>query len=371
MVPRIPEIEEINVIAVREFSVCAAKIDNFANQLQVRSILLTILSNMAHTLFALLQSWPRFSQMLEEKCLPEWIIPQRIHSLRSFPDTWILREDESGFGMSGSKRRKMASIIPWLLKEKVEQVAIIGGANSNHVVTAIQACCERGIRPVVFLLQGREGPKKGNAFLTNLLLGEDDIHWISRSEWNNVEEMAGKWANSQAVKTMVLPEGGACSAALPGAASLPLTWADETGRCPYNHVWMDSGTGISAIAAMLMCGKLGWDLSVQIVMMAGDEGFFENQLAKTQQWWEEVFRETAPIPCSYELHVPPTAKSFGSVNATVWAEVKRMGKEEGILADPVYTAKLLLTVRHKKRSMEGRHLVVHGGGGVGLLGFSG
>lgn len=324
---------------------------------------------MNEDLFGLLSPCPGFAQLLREKCLPEWIIPQRIHSLRSIPDTWILREDESGFGMSGSKRRKMASIIPWLNVEKVKQLAIIGGANSNHVVTALQACRERGIRPVAFLLQGRDGQKKGNAFLTNLLLGEDDIHWISRSDWNNVEEKAEKWAKSQIVKTMVLPEGGACSAALPGAATLPLTWADSSGQCPYDHIWMDSGTGISAISAMLMCGKLGWGFTLHIVMMAGDEAYFLSQLAQAQEWWEEVFEETAPIPCRYELHIPPTAKSFGSVNATVWADVKRIAREEGILADPVYTAKLLMTARGTMPELEGKHLVVHGGGGTGLLGF--
>lgn len=326
---------------------------------------------MNEDLFGLLRSWPGFAQLLQEKCLSEWIIPQRIHSLRSSPDTWILREDESGFGMSGSKRRKMASIIPWLNAEEVKQLAIIGGANSNHVVTALQACRERGIRPAAFLLEGREGPKKGNAFLTDLLLAEEDIHWIHRSEWNEVEQMAEEWVNRQMVKTVVLPEGGACAAALPGAATLPLTWADASGQCPYDHVWMDSGTGISAIAAMLMCGKLGWNLTLHVVMMAGDETFFQDELSTVQTWWEVVFDEAAPAPCHYKLHFPPTARSFGSVNATIWTEVKRIAREEGILADPIYTAKLLFTVKNLRATAEGRQLIVHGGGGTGLMGFSG
>ncbi|MDP5170880.1 MAG: hypothetical protein NWR72_11595, partial [Bacteroidia bacterium] len=254
---------------------------------------------MNNRLFPLLRSWPAFSQLMQEKCLPEWIIPQRIHALRSIPDSWILREDESGFGMSGSKRRKMASLIPWMLKEGVGQVVIIGGASSNHVVTALQACREYGIRPVAFLLEGRQGPKKGNAFLTDLLLAEEDIHWIHRSAWNDVEQMAGEWASGQMVKTVVLPEGGACAAALPGAATLPLTWADATGLCPYDHVWMDSGTGISSIAAMLMCGKLGWNLTLHVVMMAGDEVFFQHQIEQARTWWEALFHESAPTPCQY------------------------------------------------------------------------
>lgn len=324
---------------------------------------------MKEELFSLLRSWPGFAQLLREKCLSEWIIPQRIHSLRTIQNTWVLREDESGFGMSGSKRRKMASIIPWLKEEGVKQLAIIGGANSNHVVTAIQACREWGIHSAAFLLAGREGPKKGNAFLTDLLLAEEDIHWIQRSEWNEVEEKAQEWANRQIVKTVVLPEGGSCAAALPGAVTLPLTWTDSSGACPYDHIWMDSGSGISAIATMLMCGKSGWDITLHVVMMAGDEAFFQGQIQQCQKWWEEVFGETAPTPCRYEVCVPPTAKSFGSVNATVWAEVNRIAREEGILADPIYTAKLFLAAREAIPKIQGKHLIVHGGGGTGLMGF--
>ncbi len=324
---------------------------------------------MKEDLFSLLRSWPGFAQLLREKCLPEWIIPQRIHSLRTIQKTWILREDESGFGMSVRKRRKLASIIPWLKEEDVKQLAIIGGANSNHVVTAIQACRERGIRPIAFLLRGREGLKKGNAFLTDLLLEEEDIHWIHRSDWNNVKEKAEEWASRQVVKTAVLPEGGACAAAMPGAATLPLTWVDEAGHCPYDHIWMDSGTGISASAAMLMCGKLGWNLTLHVVMMAGDEVFFQRQIQQCQEWWEELSGETAPTPCRYEVCVPPTAKSFGSVNATIWAEVNRIAREEGILADPVYTAKLFMAAREAIPKIHGKHLIVHGGGGTGLMGF--
>lgn len=337
--------------------------------MQDRSALLTILSYMNDQLFHSLDLWPDFKKFLKGKCLLEWIVPQRIHPLRSMDNTWILREDESGFGMSGTKRRKMASIIPWLLKEQVQQLVVIGGANSNHVVTAVQACRERGIRPVAFLLEGRGGPKKGNAFLIDLLLEEEDIHWISREKWPEVEAIARAWAGTQTLRTEVLSEGGAHPAAIPGAATLPLTWADQRGRCPYDHVWIDSGTGISAITAILMCGKLGWSPVIHVVLMAGDELSFRDQLRRVQLWWGEELGAPIPDPCPFVLHIPPTARSFGAVNAGVWEEVRRVARKDGILSDPVYVAKLLLTVRKEALALSGRHLVVHSGGGIGLLGF--
>ncbi|MDP5172516.1 MAG: hypothetical protein NWR72_19905 [Bacteroidia bacterium] len=300
-------------------------------------------------------------------CITEWIKPQRIHVLRGFQNASVMREDESGFGISGSKRRKLASLIPWILTERFDTVAIIGGSNSNHVVAAAQALLEHGLGVQAFLLKGREGPLTGNAFLIDALIPEEKIIWIDRENWKEVAQTATTWAAQQPQRVFVLPEGGFCEAALPGAATLPLGLDPSQ----FDHLWMDAGTGLSAIASLLMIGRTSWKLHTHVVLMAGTAEEFVVQLDRASQWWETIFEEAAPLPGAYSLHVPVTARSFGAVNATVWEEVRRLAREEGILADPVYTAKLFLTARELIPHYAGRHLIVHGGGGTGLMGFSG
>jgi len=89
------------------------------------------------------------------------------------------------------------------------------------------------------------------------------------------------------------------------------------------------------------------------------------KLAGECNWRQWIPAGEALLP--YEEWEPSTARSYGSVNATVRQEIVRMAREEGILADPIYTAKLCMEVR--KRKLEGTTLVILGGGTLSLMGF--
>ncbi|MEM6805186.1 MAG: 1-aminocyclopropane-1-carboxylate deaminase, partial [Bacteroidota bacterium] len=66
----------------------------------------------------------------------------RLQKLRhlSTADTqlFVKREDESGFLVSGTKRRKYASLIPYLRKHAIRRVGLIGGEHSNHLPAILQ-----------------------------------------------------------------------------------------------------------------------------------------------------------------------------------------------------------------------------------------
>ena len=89
---------------------------------------------------------------------------------------------------------------------------------------------------------------------------------------------------------------------------------------------------------------------------------------------ENRFRSQLPV-CNHNLelviHRPLTGKSFGAVNRAVLDEVKRMAREEGVLVDPIYMAKLSLTVREiwSRVGKMNQGLMVHSGGAMSLPGF--
>ena len=83
---------------------------------------------------------------------------------------------------------------------------------------------------------------------------------------------------------------------------------------------------------------------------------------------EEMLGASWELP-PWEVLRPPTARSFGAVNRTVLAEVARVAREEGLLIDPIYTAKLFLTARAYMD--KGPTLLFCGGGAFELSGFQG
>jgi len=75
---------------------------------------------------------------------------------------YIKRDDELSSGITGSKYRKFAGLIPFLIKNDFDEVVLIGGAQSNNVVGALQLLNENQIRSKLFLLESNENELKGN-----------------------------------------------------------------------------------------------------------------------------------------------------------------------------------------------------------------
>ena len=115
----------------------------------------------------------------------------------------------------------------------------------------------------------------------------------------------------------------------------------------FDHIWIDSGTGFTAAVLCLMNELLGRKTQIHVVLTAGDPDFFEQKLREVGTWWEELTQ--IPLPNGFirlpTLYPPATARSFGSVNQQVLKTVKDLAMTEGLLVDPVYTAKLFYTAK--------------------------
>jgi len=111
--------------------------------------------------------------------------------------------------------------------------------------------------------------------------------------------------------------------------------------------------------------------TLHIVQMADTPSYFDDQIQRFHPWMERLTQATLPIPNNYTVIRPVVAKSFGALNSGVLREIQTLAREEGIIADPVYTGKLFLTAKThiKEKGMKGRHLIIHTGGGMGLMGF--
>ena len=286
---------------------------------------------------------------------------------------FVKREDESGFGISGCKKRKYASLIPWLKRNEIRIAGLIGGARSNHINGILQLLRENQIGVRLYLKQAHDHRPGGNRLLLDLLSDPTEIMWIASQAWPEVEQIATQQLQSEGLHYYLVPEGGSCPPALPGACSLMLDILryEQAANFRFDHIFIDSGTAMIAGGLCLMQHWLQHPAQIHVVLVAGSEAYFASQLQRFDHWstgWREMTASLPPLP---HLHFPATARSFGSVNATVRNEVLRMAREEGILVDPIYTAKLFLTARQviQAQQLKGNILIIHSGGGTGLMGF--
>jgi 1-aminocyclopropane-1-carboxylate deaminase/D-cysteine desulfhydrase-like pyridoxal-dependent ACC family enzyme len=311
--------------------------------------------------------------MLTQHLQAPYPIHSRIHHLNSFPKGYyVKRDDELGFGISGSKLRKYRSLIPFLLQMGIQKVIVIGSAYSNHVLGIIQLLIENRIQPLLFLKETKNATPQGNLLLIQLLVPE--IHWVASHAWNQVELMAQEYATEHiGQKIFILKEGASTVQALPGALSLPLDMIrnEIENGVEFNHFLVESGTGLMASAAILGLQWLQKPVTVHVLLLADDENFFIEQLNIFHHAFEKLMQRKCAFPNNFTLYKPASAAAFGSTNAEVFHAIKDIARQEGFFVDPIYTGKLFLHARAlaKKGNLLGNILINHSGGGLTLTGF--
>jgi 1-aminocyclopropane-1-carboxylate deaminase len=290
-----------------------------------------------------------------------------VHQLHSytFPGVqcFVKRDDELGCGISGTKLRKYSSLIPSLISQGIQHLLIIAGVQSNNLLAALQIAREFQFRVTAFLIQPKYKLIQGNFKLSQLFLKEEEIQWIPRENWMNVEAIAKQHLKSLNVPAFILCEGASVKESMVGSMTLAddiLRNEDSLG-IQFDHVFVDAGTGFSAIALIKRMQELKHPAIVHVLLLADNEELFA---AKMRHW-------LPGSAANYKCFYPSTARSFGSVNQTIKNEIKRLAYEEGILTDPIYSAKLFyetkLYIRANK--LVGKVLIIHSGGTLTLAGF--
>ncbi|KTD41121.1 pyridoxal-phosphate dependent enzyme [Legionella parisiensis] len=296
-----------------------------------------------------------------------WNLSSRVHRLNQFPDQkvscYVKRDDELGCGISGSKLRKYASLFPFLIEQEIQHLIIIAGPQSNNLLAALQLAREFKLKVTAFLIQPWKLELCGNYKLSRLFLEEHEIVWVARNNWSKVNELADNYLLTLKEPGFVLQEGASVPQAMNGALTLAddIIVNEHTLGFRFQHIFIDSGTGFSASALLKGLNQLNHSARVYVLLLADDEIAFRNKL---KQWIEL-------IPQNFLCFYPTTAKAFGSVNQTIKNEVKRLAREEGILADPIYAAKLFHESRKyiKTEQLNGNVLIIHSGGTLTMPGF--
>jgi 1-aminocyclopropane-1-carboxylate deaminase/D-cysteine desulfhydrase len=296
-----------------------------------------------------------------------WNLSSRTHHLNHFPThdvtCYVKRDDELGCGISGSKLRKYASLMPYLVEQGIKHLLIIAGPQSNNLLAALQLAREFNLKVTAFLIKPWTLEKKGNFKLSSLFLEEHEIIWVTREEWVQVNEQAKKHLKTLNEPGFVLLEGASVPEALAGAMSLAKDVCDNEAflNCHFQHIFIDAGTGFSAAALIKGLNVLEHQAQVHVLLLADDEKTFKSKL--------NLWLNFEPI--NYDCFYPSTAKAFGSVNQTIKNEVKRLAREEGILADPIYAAKLFYEARKfiENKALKGNVLIIHSGGTLTIPNF--
>lgn len=302
---------------------------------------------------------------------PEHSLPRLSEELGI--DLWIKRDDLTGFAMGGNKGRKLEFLVPEILAAGATAVVTCGSIQSNFIRQLGAACRVIGVRcaaavmalpyePPAPQLVDTLGHRGGNETLDRMFGVELKV--MADGTWDELiegaEELAEK-LRGQGERVYEIPIGGS---SVLSAHSFREAAAELTGT--YDQIVVATSSGSTQVGLASAFRGTG----TQVIGIACDpEPELPVEFARLAA--ELDGREWSREDLVFEMgYVGP---GYGLPSEAGHAAIEKMASREGILLDPIYSAKAfagLLDLAAKGR-LGGRTLFWHTGGLPTLFAYGG
>ena len=294
-------------------------------------------------------------------------------------DLWIKRDDCTGLAGGGNKTRKLEFLLGEAFEQEADTLVTQGAVQSNHVRQTAAAAAAHGLACEV-ILEERTGSKahdyvaNGNVLLDRLL-GATHRFVPGGSDMTAELEKTAAEVRARGGRPYVIPGGGSNPVGALGyvdCAREIVVGADELDLRVDRIV---TATGSAGTHAGLVAGLavMGADIPVLGIGVRAPKPKQEDNVLK-------LARETAallgrPDAVTAEMVVADcdyVGEGYGLVDEGVIEALKLAARTDGILLDPVYSAKAMkgLIALARAGRFKGETVVfLHTGGAQGLFGY--
>ena len=284
-------------------------------------------------------------------------------------ELWVKRDDLTGLLETGNKIRKLEFLVGEALAQNADTLITCGTLQSNCCRCVAAVCARLGLRAVLALKGARPDEYDGNLLLDRLLGA--DIHYCTDAEWEKIDETMQDLAareRSAGRTPYVIPESGATVVGALGYLACGQEIAQQVrhGAPEFDTIAITNFSGGSQ-AGLLMAAQLtGLRGDVVGVPIAWEA-------ARVRAYVGEVI-DRARSRYGLAVRPPTDVRLLDGYQGVGRSAVRReeldtmltLARLEGVVLDPVYTAKafsgLLATLRRDPRALGRRVCFVHTGG---------
>ena len=281
----------------------------------------------------------------------------------NIPRLLVKRDDALPFAMGGNKVRKMRLLVRRALDEGADTLITMGGVQSNHArVTAARAAATG--RKAVLVLNGERSPDAGgNALLQRLFGAEIELVATREAREPMMQEVAAR-LERQGRRPYVVPLGGSTPE---GAVAYAEAFAEMAAQIDPPD-WIIHATSSGGTQAGLAAGAALLGAPTRILGVSADdpaasiEDIVRNLVAAIgeQVGVAELARDETEVDDTF------VGGGYGVPTPESTAALELTARTEGLLLDPVYTAKamaaLIAYVRRGAFSADQTVLFWHTGG---------
>ena len=285
-------------------------------------------------------------------------------------DVWLKRDDVGSLGLVGNKVRKLEFTLGEALAVGADTVVTLGAPQSNHARATACAAARLGLHAV--LVMGGEpppGPPSGNLLLDALFGAE--VLYAGTHDWaqlaTTVEAVTQERANAYA-----LPAGGSSPV---GALGFAAAYAELLGQLDVahiqpRHVYHASTSG--GTHAGLMLGHalarggptpIGFDVGQIVPEVCGLVAWLANEAGALLDVDVRLSEDDA------HLDLSQLGGGYGAFTQAAIDAIDLLARTEGVVLDPVYSAKGMAGLIADARAgrLHGPVVFWHTGGGPSVF----
>jgi D-cysteine desulfhydrase len=291
-------------------------------------------------------------------------------------ELWVKRDDLTGLLETGNKIRKLEFLVGEALSQGADTLITCGTLQSNCCRAVSAVAARLGLHAVLALKGARPAEYDGNLLLDRLLGAE--IRYCTDAEWARVDEvmqeMAGR-ARAAGRAPYVIPESGATVAGALGylACGQELAQQVRHGAPEFDTVAITAFSGGSQ-AGLLMAKQLtGLRAEIVSIPIAWEAARVRAYVSDVIEQARRRYGLGVRVPEEIRLLDGYQGVGRAAVRDEDLAMVLRVARREGLVLDPVYTAKafgaLLDRLQREPGSLGRRVCFIHTGGVFSVFPF--
>lgn len=288
-------------------------------------------------------------------------------------EIWIKRDDQTGLAGGGNKTRKLEYLLADARALGLRVIITGGATQSNHCRQTAAAAARCGFRCILVLSGDPPATTTGNVLLDHLLGAE--IVWTHGEDREAVMQTVFEKEKAAGNSPYLIPIGGSNHIGAAAYAAAIQELAEQRTTSPFSRICFASSSG--GTHAGLAVGARALMPQTQVLGISVDEPLEElkNNVAR-------LATETARLlSLPFAFRANDIAANAGYIGAgyAIMGDCERetirlAARLEGILVDPVYTAKafggMIDLIRNGEIEKEERILFWHTGGAPALFAYA-
>lgn len=292
------------------------------------------------------------------------------------PDLYIKRDDMTGLATGGNKTRKLELLVADAIKQGCDHLVTVGSIQSNHCRQTAAAAAQYGLG-CSLVLSGEKRPfhPTGNLLLDELLGAH--VYWTNgRSRPETMEAVLAE-LHSMGRTPYPIPLGGSNVIGSTGYVLAMQEYLEQAAAAQINNDFIVVASSSGGTQAGLVLGAKLFGYSGNILGISVDHpaDSLKTQVAALMTATAaHLGANVTALADKVEVNDDYVGEGYAEVGEPEREAIQLMAQKEGILLDPVYTAKAVAGIIDLIRwgaFTRGQSLLFwHTGGTAALSAFS-